>query len=92
MKFAPTLLTCLLVCAAPAAAADSVQCVETRAETPAAPASPAWALSQDELAELEAAEQQATELEHLSGGAITNDDLLTILLIVGIVVLVAIIV
>jgi hypothetical protein len=98
MKIASTLLTCVLACAAPSAALAAGPAAwiavppATEIAPPAAAHAPAWALSEGELDELAQAELQAADLEALHGGAITNDDLITILLIVGIVVLIAIIV
>lgn len=101
MKLASILLTCTLACAlpnlsfaAPQAGRDvsppPAELPTTLAAQPAAPA--AWELSADEFDELTQAQAQAGELADLRGGAITNDDLLTILLIAGIIILIAIIV
>src|SRR5262245_29703460 len=100
MKLASTLLTCVLTCAAPAvalAAPIGFHMPPVGIEAPLAPApapAPAapWALSSSELDELAQAEAQSADLEALHGGEITNDDLITILIVVAIVVLIAVIV
>ncbi len=100
MKLASTLLTCLLACAVPTIASASqpalaipqpVTELPTVVDVPAT-AGEAWELSANELDELAQAQLQADDLAELRGGAITNDDLLTILLVAGIIVLIAIIV
>ena len=53
--------------------------------------SPAAAAGLDELAELARAESAAQELEALRGGDISNEELTTILLVLGIIALVLII-